>query len=253
MGEHQTWLDFVDDKWSLSIRHGMHRDWTWMMFQNTHVTLVHVAFSLIVISFVIYGAMRFYSATRGTGQAAIVPPPRVNIRNFFEMICDTTLSLMEGVMGHKAAKRFFPLIASLAFFIFFSNILALIPGMGVPTTTLKTNVALAMIVFFATHIYGVKEHGLAYFKHFAGPIPLLAPLMIPIEIISHLVRPASLSIRLMGNMAGDHKVVFSFFTLVPLLVPVPFLFLGTLVATIQTLVFCLLSMVYIGMAIEHDH
>ncbi len=253
MGEHQTWLDFVDGSWSESIRHTVYRGWEAGPLAGSHATLVPFAFALVVLLFVTYGALRFFSATRGGGEAAIVPPPRVNIRNFFEMICDTVFSLMEGVMGAKAAKTFFPLIGSLAFFIFFSNVLALIPGMGVPTTTLNTNLGIAFLVFFVTHIYGVKEHGLAYFKHFAGPIPALAPLMIPIEIISHMVRPLSLAIRLMGNMAGDHKVVFSFFTLVPLLVPVPFLFLGTLVATIQTLVFCLLSMVYIGMAIEHDH
>jgi F-type H+-transporting ATPase subunit a len=84
-------------------------------------------------------------------------------------------------------------------------------------------------------------------------MPILAPLMIPIEIVSHLVRPASLALRLMGNMAGDHKVVFSFFVLVPWLVPLPFLFLGILVCVIQTVVFCLLSMVYISMAVAHDH
>jgi len=253
MGEHQTWLDFVDGSWSEGIRSTVYRGWQAGPLGGSHATLVPSAFSLVVTLFVFYGAFRFFTATRGGGTAAIVPPPRVNIRNFFEMMCDTVFGLMEGVMGAKATKKFFPLIASMAFFIFFSNVLALIPGMGVPTTTLNTNIGMALVIFFATHIYGVKEHGFAYFKHFLGPVAFLAPLMLVIELISHFVRPLSLAIRLMGNMVGDHKVVFSFFTLVPLIVPVPFLFLGTLVATIQTLVFCLLSMVYIGMAIEHDH
>ena len=156
-------------------------------------------------------------------------------------------------MGEKNAKKHLWLIGSLAFFIFFSNIMALVPGFGVPTDTLKTNLGIALLVFLATHYYGVKEHGLAYFKHFAGPLPLLAPLMIPIELISHIARPASLALRLMGNMAADHKVVFTFFALVPILVPVPFLILGLLVCVVQTLVFCLLSMVYISMATAHDH
>ena len=120
------------------------------------------------------------------------------------------------------------------------------------TDTLKTNLALSLSVFFMTHYYGVREGGLAYFKHFFGPIPLLAPLMFPIELISHLARPASLALRLMGNMASDHKVVAAFFTLVPILVPVPFLVLGIIVVVVQTLVFTLLSMVYIGMAVAHD-
>lgn len=261
MGEHQTWLDFLDNtSWARGIK-----DWIAStdagamasfreVFGPTHTTLLHVFWSLVVVAFVLVGAMRFRAAVVGRGQAGLVPPPRFGLRNMFELICDTTLSLMEGVMGEKAARRFFPLIASCAFFILFSNFLALIPGMGVPTTTLKTNLAPALIIFFATHIYGVKEHGAAnYLKHFMGPIPALAPLMFPIEIISHLVRPLSLAIRLMGNMMGDHKVVFTFFTLVPFFVPVPFLFLGLLVTIVQTLVFCLLSMVYISMAIAHDH
>ncbi|MBP6841309.1 MAG: F0F1 ATP synthase subunit A, partial [Kofleriaceae bacterium] len=100
--------------------------------------------------------------------------------------------------------------------------------------------------------YGIKEHGLAYFKHFLGPSPALAPLMLPIELISHLARPMSLSLRLMGNMIADHKVVFAFFTLVPVFVPIPFLLLGILVCLVQAIVFCTLTMVYLGMAVEHE-
>jgi F-type H+-transporting ATPase subunit a len=107
-------------------------------------------------------------------------------------------------------------------------------------------------VFVLTHYYGVKEHGLSYFKHFLGPSLALAPLMLPIELISHFARPMSLAVRLMGNMMADHKVVMSFFALVPILVPLPFMLLGLLVCLIQALVFCTLAMVYIGMAIEHE-
>jgi F-type H+-transporting ATPase subunit a len=132
-------------------------------------------------------------------------------------------------------------------------VMALIPGFGVPTTSLGTNLGLASLVFVATHYYGLREHGISYLKHFLGPVWWLAPLMLPIEIVSHLARPVSLTIRLLGNMVADHKVVFSFFALVPILVPVPFLLLGLLVSVVQTLVFCLLSMVYISMATAHDH
>jgi F-type H+-transporting ATPase subunit a len=155
-------------------------------------------------------------------------------------------------MGEHNAARFFPLIGALWMFILFGNLFALIPGFVSPNDTLKTNVGLALLVFFLTHYYGVKEHGLAYFKHFLGPTLALAPLMLPIELISHLARPMSLAVRLMGNMMADHKVVMSFFALVPILVPIPFLLLGLLVCLIQALVFCTLAMVYIGMAIEHE-
>src|SRR5207245_10583291 len=113
------------------------------------------------------------------------------------------------------------------------------------TSTLKTNVALALSVFALTHVFGAVAHGPGCFKHFLGPMPVLAPLMLPIELVSHVARPVSLSLRLLGNIAADHKVVSAFFFLVPLLLPVPFLILGVLVAIVQTLVFCLLTMVYI--------
>jgi F-type H+-transporting ATPase subunit a len=154
-------------------------------------------------------------------------------------------------MGEHNAARFFPLIGALWIFILFGNLIALVPGFVSPDDTLKTNVGLALLVFVLTHYYGVKEHGLAYFKHFLGPNLWIAPLMLPIELVSHIARPVSLSIRLMGNMMADHKVVMSFFALVPLLVPIPFLLLGLLICFIQALVFTSLAMVYIGMAIEH--
>jgi F-type H+-transporting ATPase subunit a len=258
MGEHSTWWDFLNnfEGWrnlQLTAEHSLGRKWQFAMFgPDTHFTLAHVLSALLVALFLIFGAFAYKGAvSRGAG-GGVVPPPRFNLRNLFEMFCDGVLSVMEGVMGKKNAVRFLPLIGSLAFFIFFMNALALIPGFAPPTDTLKTNLALAVVVFLATHYYGVREHGLKYFKHFLGPIWWLAPLMLPIELISHIARPASLSLRLMGNMASDHKVVAAFFTLVPILVPVPFLVLGTLVVVVQTLVFSLLTMVYISMAVAHE-
>jgi F-type H+-transporting ATPase subunit a len=206
---------------------------------------------LLVFLFVLWGALKFRAAMRSPER--LVPPARFGLRNLFEILAEGSLNIMAGVMGEKNAKRYLPLIGSLALFILFSNLLALIPGFAPPTDTLKTNLALSLIVFFATHYFGVREHGLGYFKHFLGPIPALAPLMLPIELISHIARPVSLALRLMGNMASDHKVVASFFALVPLVVPIPFLVLGILVSVVQALVFCLLSTVYISMAVAHDH
>ena len=173
----------------------------------------------------------------------------------YDELVDTAagLGLAEGVMGRKKAERFLPLIGTLVFFIFFNNIIGLIPGFVPATDTLKTNLALSGLVFLMTHVYGVKEHGIAYFKHFLGPSLPLAPLMLPIEIISHIARPVSLALRLMGNIAADHKVTLVFFGLIPLLVPVPFLILGAVVVIVQTLVFCLLTMIYLAGAVAHDH
>jgi F-type H+-transporting ATPase subunit a len=153
-------------------------------------------------------------------------------------------------MGPKA-KRFIPLIGTLFLFILLSNLIGLVPGFASPTTNLNTNAACAVIVFSATHYYGIKENGLVYLKHFMGPIWWLAILMVPLELVGHLVRPVSLSLRLFGNMNGDHMVLQIFSDLVPFGVPVVFIVLGMFVSFIQALVFTLLSILYISGAVEH--
>jgi F-type H+-transporting ATPase subunit a len=190
-------------------------------------------------------------------QTALVPDGRLTLRTFFEMMIEGTLNTMSGTMDRKAAVFFLPLIGSCALIIFFSNLIGLIPGFLPPTSNLNTTLAMAIVIFFTTHIYGVKRNGLGYFAHFFGPVrkwyalPLML-LIFGIEVISHLARPASLSIRLMGNMFADHAVVGTFTLLVPLLVPLPILVMGVLVCIVQVAVFCILSMVYIGMAIAHE-
>jgi F-type H+-transporting ATPase subunit a len=256
MGEHGTWFDYLKHfEWWNGFYRWMDgklgRSWEWQMFGQSGWTLTHVLVTLLVILFVLWGALAFQRGLRAPDQG-LVPARKVNLRNFFEYLAESLYGMTEGAMGEKNAARFYPLIGALFIFILFCNLAALIPGFIAPTDTLKTNVGLAVMVFLLTHIYGVKEHGLAYFKHFLGPSPALAPLMLPIELISHFARPMSLAVRLMGNMMADHKVVMSFFALVPILVPVPFLLLGILICLIQAIVFCTLTMVYIGMAIEHE-
>ncbi len=257
MGEHGTWFDFLYRIEALrplldNARHYLAFEHT-PLGEHSHFTLTHVFVALVVMLFIILGAASFKAAMSRGGEAALVPPRTLTLRNFFEILCDGMYDLTVGVMGEKEARRFFPFIGSLGIFILFCNLMALIPGFAPATDTLKTNLALAALVFLATHFYGVKEHGFGYLRHFMGPLLWLAPMMIIIELISHIARPISLSLRLMGNMAADHKVIFSFFALVPILVPVPFFFLGILVCVVQALVFCLLSMVYLSMAVAHDH
>ena len=233
MGEETTWFDLLPGAHNLKLaaQLALGREWKWQMFQDTHFSLAHVFGALLVLLLAIAGGIAYRSATAKGGDDAVIPPPVFNLRNLFEMFTEAVVGIAEGVMGAKNARRFLPLVGTLAVFIFFSNVLALIPGFIPPTSTLKTNVALALSVFVLTHAFGVMEHGLKYFKHFIGPMPLLAPLMLPIELVSHVARPISLSLRLLGNIAADHKVVSEFFVLVPLLLPVPFLILGVLVAT----------------------
>jgi F-type H+-transporting ATPase subunit a len=208
--------------------------------------------AIVVFLFLLFGASRYAATVNGAPDGGLVPPPRFGLRNLFEMLSDAIFGLMVSVMGEKESRRFLPLIGTLFFFILFSNLLSLIPGFLPPTDTLKTNLALAGLVFVLTHVFGVRAHGIKYFKHFLGPVWWMAPLMLPIEIISHIARPVSLSMRLLGNIAADHAVVLAFFAVIPILVPVPFLVMGVFVSVVQAVVFSLLTTVYISTAVAHE-
>lgn len=257
MGEHGTWFDFLNrfSFWQTLMEKADNllgrKKPMLLVFQESHFTLTHVLVTMLVLAFVIYGALQFKAGLAGA-DGGLVPSRKMNIRNIFETMAEAVYGMVEGAMGAHNAPRFFPLVGTLWLFILFGNLIGLIPGFISPNDTIKTNLALAGTVFVLTHVYGIREHGLAYFKHFLGPTPALAPLMLPIEIVSHIARPISLTLRLMGNMVADHKVVFSFFMLVPILVPIPFMLLGLLVCLVQAIVFCTLTMVYLGMAVEHE-
>jgi len=254
MNPHTTWFDFLPGY--AALKHSLHpalvRTWSWQVFQATNFDIVHVAGALLVLVFIAFAAARYSAAVSGSGDAGLVPPPKFGLRNLFEVLADTVLGLMAGVMGEKEAKRYLPLVGTLFIFILFSNLLGLIPGFLPPTETLKTNLALSIAVFVLSHIFGVREHGLKYFKHFLGPIWWLIPLMLPIELISHIARPVSLSMRLMGNIVGDHKLVGVFFGILPFVLPVPFMVMGVLVSVVQAVVFSLLTTVYISQAVAHE-
>ncbi len=174
------------------------------------------------------------------------------MQNVMEAVMAGFDSLVENVMG-KDGKPYFPLIATIGLFVLVSNLLGLVPSCFPPTANLNTNAALALTVFAMTHYIGIKKHGVHYIKHFMGPILWLAPLMIIIEILSHLVRPISLSLRLFGNMYGKEIVLMIFFAMVPLFMPIPIMFLGILISMIQAFVFVLLAMIYIAGSLEEAH
>ncbi|MDJ0762554.1 MAG: F0F1 ATP synthase subunit A [Myxococcota bacterium] len=214
------------------------------------------AFIALVIFFLLLIARRHFKNL----DQALVPDGKFSPRTFFEAMTEGVLSTMEGIMDRKAAIYFLPLIGTCAFVIFFSNFIGLVPGFLPPTSNLSTTAAMALVIFLTTHIYGVREHGfINYFAHFCGPLrsfnPLVIILMILmfcIELISHLARPLSLSVRLMGNMYADHAVVGGFIAIFPLFLPVAPLLLGVVVCIVQTAVFCILSTVYIGGAVAHE-
>jgi len=206
---------------------------------------------------------------------ALVPR---GMQNFFEVVLEQFQQMIDDVIGPEG-RRFLPLIATLGLFILVGNLLSLVPGMYGPTTNLNTTAACALVVFFAYHYIGIRKQGpLTYLKHFMGPVPLaLKPLMFVIEIISHLARPLSLTLRLFGNMTGGHILLAIIFFLmgldgligwalsgtplgavvgglgglVMIVFTVGFLYpLKILVSFLQAFIFVMLTMLYISGAIE---
>lgn len=167
-----------------------------------------------------------------------------------ELLTETVGKFLDDIIGHDGRKFMAP-IGTFAVLILISNLLGLVPGCMPPTGNIIVTISLALSSFVTYNFLGIRAQGFSYIKHFMGPVLVLTPLFFPIEIISHLARPLSLSIRLFGNIFGDHQVSNVFVHLVPFAVPVPFILLGLLVAFIQTLVFSLLSMIYIAEAVEH--
>lgn len=180
------------------------------------------------------------------------PTGRLDFASFFEITVGGLYNFTKNSIGDKAKSVFF-LTGTFAGFIFFNNAIGLIPGFYPPTEQFNTTIVLGLSAFIAYNVLGIQEHGFKYVKQFLGPAWYLAWLMLPIELISHIVRPISLSLRLFGNITGDHKVGGVFFSLVPLIVPLPFLGLGLFVAGMQTFVFLLLTLVYMQMAVSHSH
>jgi F-type H+-transporting ATPase subunit a len=183
---------------------------------------------------------------------AVIPENRLSLRTFMEIFIAYFYDMMKDMMGAKRAKRYFPLVGTFAMFILFSNLMGLVPGLNPPTSSLNVTAGCAIIVFVMFNYYGIKENGLHYFKHLLGPVWWLAPLILPIEILSLCVRPVTLAVRLMMNMAVDHLLAGIMLALFALLLPIPLLVLGTLVCLIQVLVFCLLTSIYITLATEHE-
>jgi len=228
----------------------------------------HVTYTWLVM--IILAGVAF-AASR---HVALVPR---GVQNLMEVVLEQILGLIDDVMGHEG-RRYLPLIATLGLFILTANLMGIVPGANGPTANLNTTAACALIVFITYHLIGIRKQGLLrYLKHFMGPVPALAPLMVPIELISHLARPLSLTLRLFGNMFGGHILLAIIFFLMGLdgligwalsgsaagaivgglggvimiAFTVGFLYpLKLLVALLQAFIFVMLTMLYISGAIE---
>lgn len=189
------------------------------------------------------------------GSLKLVPS---GVQNFAEVIIESIYNLCEEIIGHHWARAHFPLIGTLGMYILLCNYMGLIPGFDSPTANINTTASCAVPVFFATHYYGLRVHGIKYFKHLLGPIRsiLAFPLMIMmffIESIGHLVRPLTLSVRLFGNMVAKHILLIVLAFLAPAVVPTVILGLGVIVGLVQAFVFVLLSTMYLAGAVEEAH
>jgi F-type H+-transporting ATPase subunit a len=205
----------------------------------SHVTHAWLIMLLLIVSAILFGKGVQLLPKKG--------------QNVFEVIIGGLEDFTVDITGPEG-KFFFPYIATVFLFILVSNLIGLVPGFFSPTANLNTTLALALCTFVLTHIIGIKCHGAKYIKHFLGPVWWLAPLMFILEMIGHLARVMSLSIRLFGNIFGKETVLGIFFMLAGLyLAPLPILFLGILVSFIQALVFTLLSIIYFTGAMEEAH
>lgn len=175
----------------------------------------------------------------------------------FQQILELTLSglkdLIEEVVGHGFGARFLPFVLGLAVFIFVGNIFGLFYFLQPPTGNPSTTFALSITAFLYYNMVGIRDNGLfKYLAHFAGPLPILAPLMVPIEIISHLARILSLALRLFGNIFGEHTATGIFFAMFPFVIPWPMMGLGIFGALLQAFIFIMLTMAYLQGAVASE-
>jgi F-type H+-transporting ATPase subunit a len=174
------------------------------------------------------------------------------LQHVFEGVHGFIVGQSEEIIGHHS-EGFTPFLVTLAFFILSCNLIGLVPGFESPTAVPIVPLGCAVTAFVYYQTQGFKHHGIAYLKHFAGPMWWLAPIMLPIEIISHLARMLSLTVRLFANMFAGDMVTLVFFSLVPVGIPIVFLGLHIGVSFLQTYIFVLLTTVYLAGAVAEEH
>ncbi|MDR2819562.1 MAG: F0F1 ATP synthase subunit A [Desulfovibrio sp.] len=172
------------------------------------------------------------------------------LQNFFEALIDAIEKFVCATMGEATGKNYTPLLAGMFIYIFSMNLMGLIPGFDAPTANLNTTVCMALFVFALYNAIGLIHWKTHYIHQFTGPSKALIPLMLPLELVSHLARPLSLSLRLFGNIRGEEIVMILFFVMAPLLGTLPIYVLFLLGKTMQAFVFFMLTMLYIKSALE---
>jgi F-type H+-transporting ATPase subunit a len=195
----------------------------------------------------------------------VIPDEGFSLRNVLELIVEALVSQAKAVMGDEY-RRYFPVVGTIFFFILVSNLMGLVPGLGGATSDVNTAVAWAIISFLVYNFVGIRTHGWKYIYQFMGPslyereiggkhyhIRVLAPVFLPLEIVLHLARILTLTVRLVANMFADHTLILIWLGMVPVLLPAIFMGLGLVVSVLQAFVFALLTMIYIGQALQEPH
>lgn len=205
----------------------------------THVIMETI---VLLICFALFGFLRTRFSVEAPGK----------LQQAFELFIQFLDEQLESNIGHDGHK-YLNIIGTFAIFIVFSNLLGLIPGMISPTSNVNVPAGCAAMVFLYYQFQGIRKQGaLNYLKHFMGPILFIAPLMFVIEIIGHLARPVTLTIRLFANIMAEEMVIVIFFGLIPFLVPLPFMAFAIFGGLLQAFIFCTLSMVYLGGAVATE-
>jgi F-type H+-transporting ATPase subunit a len=175
------------------------------------------------------------------------------VQQVAEMIHGFVTDQADSIIGH-GAQRYVMFATTVLLFVLASNLLGMIPGFLAPSSVATVPLGVALICWFYYHFHGVREQGpVGYFKHFLGPVWWIAPMMLPIEIISHLARVLSLTVRLFANMFAGEMVTLVFFSLIPIGIPLVFMALHLGVAVIQAYIFMLLTLIYVSQAVAHEH
>jgi len=220
------------------------------LFGNTYIPADkvipdHIVFALIVFLF----CCIFFPLVRRS--FSMEKPGK--IQQLLEVSIEFINAQLEEIIGH-GGQKYLPMIGTIGFFILLMNLAGMIPGFMSPTSRVNVTAGCALVVFLYYNYLGIKKHGLVkYLGHFAGPVWWLAPLMIPVELISHLARPFSLTVRLFANIYGEDLIIAVFFGLLPLILPLPIMALAIFTSFLQAFIFMVLTMVYISGAIAEEH
>ena len=204
---------------------------------------------LVLIILVSFGLILFSSWMKN--QLSVEDPGA--LQQTLELGFEAIMDFMKNLIG-PGHKTFFPIIGSFFLFILSCNLLGLIPGFMSPTSSINVTAGCAIVTFVYYNFYGFKTHGfLKYMAHFAGPSLAIAPLLFVIEIISHMARPFSLSVRLFGNIFAEESIIANLNSMFPFFISLPVMMLALFASTVQAFIFIVLTMVYIGGAVEHSH